>query len=137
MNSKGKMVFFFLLMAGMIRNAGCNTEKLVYSLANVTGIEVQNPESETPTVQVKVEGTLPNPCYFIAEDRTEVNREEEVFRVKVFQGVDEDRVCIQVLQDFWILVSLDLEGLPAGTYAVWVNGVQAAFELRAENQVED
>jgi len=41
--------------------------------------------------------------------------------------------CIQVLAPFEEIIPLEVYGLPAGTYTVDVNGVQATFDLEVDN----
>jgi inhibitor of cysteine peptidase len=46
-----------------------------------------------------------------------------------------DAICTQVLGSFEETIALEVEGLPAGTYTVDVNGVIGSFTLDVDNSL--
>ena len=75
-------------------------------------------------VFVVAKGYLPNPCTEIYQIIQE--REGNTFFITIETYYSQE-VCIQVLAPFEETISLEVYGLPAGTYTVEVNGVQGTL----------
>ena len=104
--------------------------------AHVDNVKVKVDGTTSTTVNVEVTGYLPNPCFEIQEPA--VMREGSTFTVVVAQkALQTFVVCAQVIEPFSVVVSLSVEGLPAGHYDVVVNGRQAGFDLAANQQVSN
>ncbi len=78
-----------------------------------------------------VRGSLPDACSRIKS--AEVTRQDNLFRITLTAERDAGVACAQVLTPFEENVPLDIAGLPAGTYSVDANGVQASFTLEMDN----
>jgi hypothetical protein len=78
-------------------------------------------ESFPPQVALALAGSLPTPCHQL---RVAVAAPDAQGRIQVdaYTVVDPAMICIQVLESFE--QSVPLNGLPAGSYTVWVNGEQ-------------
>ncbi|MCD6578811.1 hypothetical protein J7L48_05000 [bacterium] len=109
---------------------GCLSTLSTIGLAPVEEIEIVILESFPVQVQVIASGNLPDPCTEISEVLQE--REENTFFVTI-KTYRPPGLCIQVLAPFEEIISLEVYGLPAGTYTVDVNGVQGTFDLEVDN----
>jgi len=105
--------------------------EVVRGLAPVETIEIVILESFPVQVQAIARGNLPDGCTTI--DETLVERNDQNFRVTITTSRPADAVCTEALVPFEQVVSLDVLGLPAGTYNVDVNGVTDTFELAIDN----
>jgi hypothetical protein len=87
------------------------------ALLNQTSLLIR--ESYPPQISLSVSGDLPTPCH---ELRAEINPPdpESKITVEIYSVVDENMVCIQVLEPFEEYI--DLGTFPSGHYSVWVNG---------------
>jgi hypothetical protein len=76
-------------------------------------------ESYPPQFHLVLKGSLPDPCHQL---RVIVSQPDpqNVVDVEVYSVTDPGSICIQVLAPFEVSVSLD--GFPAGTYDIRVNG---------------
>lgn len=99
--------------------------------AIVTGTEVLILESFPVQVNVVARGDLPDSCTTI--DQVITQRSDTGFRVAVTTFRQPDQICTQAIVPFEETISLDVAGLPAGTYQVTVNGVQDSFTLDVDN----
>lgn len=99
--------------------------------AYINEIEIEIIQSDPVQVHVLVSGDLPSPCYLVES----INKRyaDELFEISVNVGLTPDAkegmVCPQVLQPFDIVVPLEVYGLPAGSYKVYLNGKSASFIL--------
>ncbi|MBN1954177.1 MAG: hypothetical protein JW900_03905 [Anaerolineae bacterium] len=103
--------------------------------ANVESIEILILESFPVQVQVIARGYLPDGCTEI--DQVSQRREEETFWIEITTARPTGQSCTQVIVPFEESVSLDVAGLPAGTYTVDVNGVSGTFTLAVDNVLEE
>jgi hypothetical protein len=102
------------------------------SVAVVKSIEILLLESFPLQVNAVLRGDLPDAgCTTIAS----VNqvREGNTFKLTLITTTDPLAVCAQALTPFEEVVSLDVHGLPAGTYTVEAGGVQTTFEFTVDN----
>ena len=102
------------------------------SVAVVKSIEILLLESFPLQVNAVLRGDLPDAgCTTIAS----VNqvREGNTFKLTLVTTTDPLAVCAQALTPFEEVVSLDVHGLPAGTYTVEAGGVQTTFEFTVDN----
>ena len=76
-------------------------------------------ESYPPQYRLVLKGTLPDPCHQLRVVVPQSDAQNGI-DVEVYSVVDPGSVCIQVLAPFEVSVSLD--GFPAGTYDIRVNG---------------
>ncbi len=103
--------------------------------ATVSNIDIQLMESFPVQVNVVASGSLPDGCTQI--DEVISQRTDDVFRVAITTLRQPAAVCTQALTPFEEVVSLDVEGLPAGTYEVSVNGVGDTFTLDVDNSLTE
>ena len=112
--------------------AGCSDgSENVVGVAPVDSIEILILESFPVQVMIIARGSLPDSCTEIG-NITQM-REGNTFLVAIETLRDPDLICAQVTVPFQESVSLDVEGLPAGTYVVDVNGVRDSFVLAIDN----
>jgi inhibitor of cysteine peptidase len=100
------------------------------NLALVDEVEVEVMESLPLQASARVSGNLRNGCEQLGE--ASVRRFENTFTVTLPVNVVGE-MCTQALIPFTKNISLDIEGLPAGTYQVSVNGVSDSFVLDSNN----
>lgn len=103
--------------------------------AVVDSIEVLILESFPVQVNVVARGNLPDSCTQI--DQIISQQSNNAFRVAVTTLRQPALACTQALVPFEESISLDVIGLPAGTYTVNVNGVQDSFTLAVDNVAVD
>ncbi|MBP6016843.1 MAG: hypothetical protein KA586_08995 [Candidatus Promineofilum sp.] len=103
--------------------------------AVVDSIDVLILESFPVQVNVVAHGNLPDSCTQIDEIITQ--NADDTFRVAVTTLRQPALACTQALVPFEQSISLDVVGLPAGTYMVNVNGVQDTFTLAVDNVAAD
>jgi len=125
-----KILLLGLIMLITIFTAGCLSSLPTIGLALVDEIDILILESFPVQVQVIASGNLPDPCTEISEVLQE--REENTFFITI-KTYRPPGLCIQVLAPFEEIISLEVYGLPAGTYTVDVNGVQGTFDLEVDN----
>ena len=99
--------------------------------AVVNAIDILIMESFPVQVSVMARGDLPDSCTQIDEIITQ--QADNTFRVAVTTLRQPDQICTQALVPFEQSISLDVAGLPAGTYDVVVNGVTGSFTLEVDN----
>lgn len=99
--------------------------------AQILDVDVRVLESFPVQIHVGVTGVLADACTSFAS--AEVTRTDDTFVVTVYTTRPADRMCAQVVSQFTEVVPLDVVGLPAGTYAVEVNGVRGSFTLTMDN----
>jgi inhibitor of cysteine peptidase len=103
--------------------------------AVVNSVDVLILESFPVQVNIVARGDLPDSCTTI--DQVISQRDDAGFRVAITTFRQPDQVCTQALVPFEETVSLDVAGLPAGTYPVIVNGVQESFTLDIDNALPE
>jgi hypothetical protein len=99
--------------------------------ASVESIEILILESFPVQINVVAEGYLSDACTEIDEITEKL--QGNTFSVTITTARPADAVCAQVITEFEEVISLDVLGLPAGTYTVDVNGVTDSFELEMDN----
>ncbi|MEZ4538998.1 MAG: NBR1-Ig-like domain-containing protein [Chloroflexota bacterium] len=101
----------------------------------VDSIDVLILESFPVQVNVVARGNLPDSCTQVDEIITQ--QANDTFRVAITTLRQPALACTQALVPFEQTLSLDVVGLPAGTYTVNVNGVQDTFTLAVDNVAVD
>jgi inhibitor of cysteine peptidase len=125
-----KILLLGLIMLITIFTAGCFSSLPTIGLALVDEIDILILESFPVQVQVIASGNLPDPCTEISEVLQEKEGNTFFIIIKTYRPPG---LCIQVLAPFEEIISLEVYGLPAGTYTVDVNGVQGIFDLEVDN----
>ncbi len=107
-------------------------ENLIKGPVYLDSVDILTLESYPLQFRLALKGSLPDPCHQL---RVVVPQPvaQNVVDVEVYSVVDPGSVCIQVLAPFEVSVSLD--GFPAGTYNILVNGdpvgqIEVAAPLR-------
>ncbi len=99
--------------------------------ANVTGVEVLVAESYPPQYFAVVSGQLPDGC-------TEINGSTQTtqarsIKITLTTTRPDDTMCTTAVQPFEETISIKVDGLSAGQYAVEVNGVPATLNLTEDH----
>lgn len=128
--SKKLLLFGLAALLSIIFLAGCCAAEPGVGLATVEEIDILIAESFPVQVFVVAEGYLPDPCTEIYEISQQREGNTFFITIKTYRAPG---ACIQVIQPFEETISLDVYGLPAGTYTVDVNGVQDSFSLQMDN----
>lgn len=103
--------------------------------ADIETVEVVILESFPVQVQALIRGSLPNTCTVV--DQVNQARDGSTFDVAISTLRQTDAMCAEQRQPFEQTVSLDVVGLPAGTYTVNVtsaNSVSSSFALAVDNE---
>jgi hypothetical protein len=97
----------------------------------IDSVDVLILESFPVQVRAVIQGNLPDGCTEIRD--VQVNRAEgsDRFEIAIVTHRDPELMCTEALVPFEETVSLDVDGLPAGSYTVEVQGETATFELPA------
>jgi hypothetical protein len=106
-------------------------ENLMIGEAQVETLDILIMESFPVQVNVHVTGYLGDGCTTLGD--IETTQEGDTFLVHITTQRPADAMCTQQLVGFEENVALDVEGLPAGTYTVDVNGVTDTFTLDVDN----
>lgn len=125
-----KILLLGLIMLIAIFITGCFSNSPIIGLAPVDKIDILILEPFPIQINVIAKGNLPDPCTKISEVLQE--REGNTFFVTI-KTYRPPGFCIQVLAPFEEIISLEVYGLPAGTYTVDVNGEQDTFDLEVDN----
>ncbi|MFN2220661.1 MAG: hypothetical protein ACK2UA_18775 [Anaerolineae bacterium] len=133
-----------LLLIGALAVAACGSQPtqapvvetpaddgVLYGEATVETIEILILESFPVQVQVVARGTVSDGCTEIGEVQQE--RDGQDFQVTIITFRPSGMLCTEALVPFEKSIALDVNGLPAGTYTVDVNGVSGTFELAMDN----
>jgi len=99
--------------------------------ASVESIEILILESFPVQIHVVARGHLPDDCTEIGEITRE--RQGNAFLITITTARPANVACAEMVVSFEEVISLDVLGLPAGTYTVDVNGVRDSFELTVDN----
>jgi inhibitor of cysteine peptidase len=105
--------------------------EIVEGQAAVEAVEVVMLMSFPLQVHLHVTGYVGDPCTAIDEIQT--TRDGYTFEVLIKTTQDSQVNCIQVIEPFEENIPLDVYGLPAGDYTVFVNGVKAKFTFNQDN----
>ena len=125
-----KILLLGIIMMIIIFTAGCLSTLPTIGLASVDEIDILILESFPVQINVIARGNLPDPCTEISEVLKEREGNTFFITIKTYRSPG---FCIQVLAPFEEIIPLEVYGLPAGTYTVDVNGVQATFDLEVDN----
>jgi len=113
--------------------ASPSTPATMTGMAVVEEIEILMMESFPIQVVVLVRGYLPDGCTVIDQVRSRFEPESDRFVIEITTVRDADAVCTEAIVPFEERVSLDVYGLPAGTYFVDANGVVDSFTFDVDN----
>ncbi len=105
--------------------------------AEVEEISIRIMESFPLQVAVVARGHLRDGCTRIAEVRQTFDAATDTFLVEIKTARSTGAFCTMALVPFEERISLDVHGLPAGTYTVNVNGVTDTFTLDVDNSLPD
>lgn len=103
--------------------------------AIVDSIQVMVLESFPVQVNVQARGELPDGCTSVEEIVTQ--QTGSTFRAIITTLRDPGAGCTMALVPFEETISLDVDGLLAGTYDVMVNGISGSFTLDVDNFVAE
>ncbi|MEM7116450.1 MAG: NBR1-Ig-like domain-containing protein [Chloroflexota bacterium] len=103
--------------------------------ATVDSIQVMLLESFPVQVNILARGELADGCTSLEEVVTQ--QTGNTFRVVMTTLHDPSLSCTTALVPFEENISLDVEGLTAGTYNVMVNGISGSFSLDVDNFVAE
>jgi hypothetical protein len=102
-------------------------------MATVEEIDILIMESFPVQVAVVARGYLPDGCTQIDEVHSRFEPESNRFVVEITTVRDANALCTEALVPFEERITLDVYGLPAGTYTVDVNGVTDTFTFDVDN----
>ena len=102
------------------------------SSATVESLDVRIMESFPVQVSVVLTGYLPDGCTEIYE--ITAPRDEQTFTIEVVTQRPEDAACTMAIVPFEEIISLDVEGLPAGEYTVKYGNLAETFTLEQDNE---
>ena len=126
-----KILWLGIIMLIIIFVTGCCAPIIpATGLASVDEIDILILESFPVQINVIARGYLPDPCTEISEVLQEKEGDTFFITIKTYRSPG---FCIQVIAPFEETIPLEVYGLPAGTYTVDVNGVQATFDLEVDN----
>jgi len=125
-----KILLLEMIMLIIIFTTGCYSILPAIGLASVDEIDILILEIFPVQINVIANGNLPDPCTEISEVLQEKEGNTFFITIKTYRSPG---FCIQVLAPFKESIPLEVYGLPAGTYTVDVNGVQATFDLEVDN----
>jgi inhibitor of cysteine peptidase len=98
----------------------------------ITSLEILILESFPVQVQVQVSGYLMNGCVELVDVTAEQEEDTFVLTLNTRRPAG-DVMCTEALVPFDTAVSLDVYGLPAGSYSVVAGDQQAEFNLDMDN----
>lgn len=99
----------------------------------VDDLTINMMESFPVQVSVTVIGNLPDGCTRIVDSKAEMI-DDSTFELQIITERPEDMMCTMALVPFEETISLDVQGLPAGTYTVKGFGLENSFTLDVENK---
>ena len=130
-------VMALLFLAGLLTACGAPTQADQPGRAQIDEVTIQILESFPVQVEVLIKGALPDSCTEIEGLDQRFDAEERTFWIEIETVRTTDESCAQVLVPFEETVALDVYGLPAGTYAVDVDGTEETFKLAVDNAPPD
>ncbi|MDM8521449.1 hypothetical protein QUF64_15485 [Anaerolineales bacterium HSG6] len=92
-------------------------------------------ESFPVQINIVVQGAFPDGCTELGEVTQLRNGTEFVIQLKTLTA--QNQACTEALVPFEHIESLEVEGLPAGSYQVLVNDKTAEFELSMDNELSE
>lgn len=101
--------------------------------AYVDSMEILILESFPVQVKVDVVGNLPDGCTSIVGSKSEMVN-DSTFELSIYTERPEDMMCTQALVPFEESISLEVEGLAAGTYTVKGFGIEETFTIDVDNK---
>ncbi|HLO32109.1 MAG TPA: NBR1-Ig-like domain-containing protein [Anaerolineales bacterium] len=101
--------------------------------AQVQSVEIQVLQASPLQVNAIVRGNLTESCATLGD--SQVQYASNTFRIAVYAVSPADRGCAQVITPFETTITLGTNSLPAGTYTVIANGVNAVFTLPIETAI--
>lgn len=107
---------------------------VITTTAVIDDVQIAIMESWPLQAQAQISGELGDGCTELGAIRS--YREGNTIYVTVETVRPAEAICTQQLKMFDESVALDIEGLPAGTYTVDVNGVTETFTLDQDNVFE-
>ncbi len=126
-----------VILSGLVAACGVPSQAEQHGRAQIDEVRIQILESFPVQVEVLINGNLPDGCTEIDQVEQRFEPEEDVFRVEITTIRTTEDACTEALVPFEETVSLDVYGLPAGTYTVDVNGTQETFTLAVDNPPDD
>lgn len=108
-------------------------EDVLVREALLDSMDLQVLESFPVQVNVSVRGNFRDGCSEFGPVQQETDVEARTLTVEVLTTRPADAVCTQALVPFEETFPLDMEGLPAGTYDVLVNGIPGELVLGRDN----
>jgi hypothetical protein len=100
---------------------GAGDEGKTRGNAYINDVQLMIMESYPVQISLAVSGDLPTPCNELRYAIEQPDEENRIY-VEVYSVIDPGMMCVQVLDPFAKNISLPVQGLPDGTYAVYVNG---------------
>jgi inhibitor of cysteine peptidase len=108
-------------------------EPVTIGQANVESVEVQMLETFPVQINLLVKGNLPDGCTELDQINVVFEEASNTFDVDITTQRPADAMCTEALVPFEETIPLDVQGLPAGTYTVDVNGITEVFTLNVDN----
>jgi inhibitor of cysteine peptidase len=108
-------------------------EPLTSGIAQVDSIELLMLESFPVQITMIARGNLPDGCTTI--DQIAQERQGNTFKVTITTRRPAGKMCTEALVPFEETIALAVNGLPAGTYTVEVNGTTRSFTLDVDNEL--
>lgn len=99
----------------------------------VDSMQINLMESFPVQVSVTVDGNLPDGCTTIVESEAFMV-DDSTFELHIYTERPQGVMCTQALVPFTESVTLDVYGLPAGTYTVNVYDLSDTFTLDVDNE---
>ncbi len=106
------------------------SEAFAYGTAYVEEVQVEMKKTVIPPeISISVKGNLPDGCTGIDRENITIEKENGNITIGIPTIRPADAVCTQALVHFEEKIPLDVKGFEVGSYTVFVNGVEAGFEL--------
>ena len=99
--------------------------------ADIDSVQVQITETFPVQIDIRARGELPNGCTTITDVNAVQSGNQFDIAIKTLQQIDPN--CSETAVPFEEVIPLDVDGLPAGTYSVDVNGIRGSFTLDIDN----
>jgi len=102
--------------------------KIVSSEAVVDKIIVQDPDQESESIEILVQGHTSNTCLSVNE--INIRQEESVFSIVIDSSLKSDSDCIEKDTQFEEVITIKTDALLAGTYVV-TSGIAQNFDFES------
>ncbi len=106
---------------------------LIVREALLDSMDLRVKESFPLQVDIVVRGNFRDGCGEFGPVEQETDVTDRIIRVRVMESRPADAMCTMALVPFTETFPLEIEGLPAGTYTVEVNGITGQLELSRDN----